>query len=163
MLAGFLANLRWPLVIAMVAGPLYACWTYSEGQTFNHVMVDGVEADARVDRGEARTGSRSASAYKIHAIWTDNKGAEREESIEISSSYASRTINEGLILIDSVKVKYLPAEPKVGAIVAEDGPQRIADKEFQTNLGAGAGLIGFSGSAIFLLTGRRRRADAAKG
>jgi hypothetical protein len=163
MLAGLLSSLKWLLVIAMVAGPLYACWTYSEAQTFKHVMADGVEADARVDRGEASTGGRSASSYKIHAIWTDNTGAEREESIEISPSYASRIIGEGFILIDSVNVKYLQDEPKVAAIVAEDGPLRIKDKELRTNLGAGTGVIGLTGSAIFLLTGRRRRPGAAKG
>jgi hypothetical protein len=99
---------------------------------------------------------------KIHANWTDTTGAERQESIEISSSYAAQIIGEGLILIDSVNVKYLPEEPKVAAIITADGLQRIKDKELQTNLGAGAGLLGLIGSAIILLTGRRRRPGAAK-
>jgi hypothetical protein len=163
MLANWLSNIKWALVLAIFAGPAFAYWSYTEGQTFKHIMADGVEAAAVVDGGESRSSRRGVTtSYKIHAIWTDDKGAERAENIEISSEYAGKIIEDDYLLIESANVKYLPNEPEVAALVSEDGPQRIKDKEMMTYLGAGAGGIGLIGSAIFFLGGRRKKPEPAK-
>jgi hypothetical protein len=162
MLANWLSQIKWVLVLAIFGGPAFAYWSYTEGQTFKHVMTDGVEANAVVDGGESQSGRRRATTYKIHAIWTDDKGAERAENIEISSEYAGKIIEDDYLLIESTNVKYLPNEPEVAAIVSEDGPQRIKDKELMTYLGAGAGGVGLIGSALFFLVGRRKKPEPAK-
>ena len=162
MLANWLSNIKWALVLAIFAGPAFAYWSFTEGQTFKHVMADGVEVNAVVDGGETSSGRRRATTYKIHAIWQDDKGAERAENIEISSEYAHRIIEGDYLTIDSANVKYLPNEPEVAALVSEDGPQRIKDKEMMTYLGAGAGGIGLVGSGVFFLFGRRKKPEPAK-
>lgn len=157
MLAKWLSNIKWALVLAIFAGPAFAYWSYTEAQTAKRIIADGVEATAVVDGGEIRSGRRSGTSYKIHAIWTDQAGAERAENISISSEYAGKIIDEDdFLLIESVVVKYLANEPSVPAIVAEDGPTQVADKELMIMLGAGAGVIGLIGSAIFFLTGRKK-------
>ena len=162
MLARWLSNLKWALVIAIFAGPAFAYWSYTEAQTTKRIMADGVEATAVVDGGEIRSGRRSGTSYKIHAVWTDQAGAERAENISISSEYAHKIIDgEDYLLIESVVVKYLANEPTVKAIVAEDGPTQVADDELMIMLGAGAGVLGLIGSAIFFLVGRKKKPEPA--
>jgi hypothetical protein len=161
MLARWLSNLKWALVIAIFAGPGFAFWSFTEAQTLKRVMADGAEATAIVEGGESTSGRRRGTTYKIHAIWTDQAGAERAESITISSEYAGKIIEDDFLMIDSVVVKYLANEPDVPAIVAEDGPTQIADKELMMWLGGGAGVIGLIGSAIFFLMGRKKPEPAS--
>jgi hypothetical protein len=156
MLAKWLSNLKWALLLAIVAGPAFAYFSYTEVQTLKRVMTEGVEATAVVDGGESRSGRRSGTTYKIHAIWTDQTGAERAENITISSEYAGRIIEDDYLLIESVVVKYLASDSTVPAVVAEDAPQQIADKELMIWLGIGGGIIGAIGSAIFFLMGRKK-------
>lgn len=161
MLAKWLSNLKWALLLAIVAGPAFAYFSYTEAQTLKRVVAEGVEATAIVDGGESRSGRRSGTTYKIHAIWTDRAGAERAENITISSEYAGKIIEDDFLLIESVVVKYLASDPTVPAVVAEDAPQQIADKELMMWLGVGGGIIGLIGSAIFFLMGRKKPATAS--
>lgn len=156
MLAKWLSNLKWALVLAIFAGPGFAYWSYTEAQTLKRVMAEGVEATAIVDGGESTSGRRRATTYKIHAIWTDQAGAERAENITISSEYAGRIIQDDFLMIESVVVKYMPNDPAAPVIVAEDAPTQIADKELMIMLGAAAGVVGLIGSAIFFLVGRKK-------
>lgn len=157
MLAKWLSNLKWALVIAIFAGPGFAYWSYTEAQTLKRVMAEGVEATAIVDGGEIRSGRRSGTSYKLHAIWTDEAGAERAENITISSEYASKVIDEDdYLIIESVGVKYLANEPTAPVIVTEDGPTQVADRELMIMLGGAAGVAGLIGSAIFFLLGRKK-------
>jgi len=156
MLAKWLSNLKWALVIAIFAGPAIAYFSYTEAQTFKRIAAEGVEATAVVDGGESRSGRRSGTTYKIHAIWTDAKGAERAENIEVSSEYAHSIIEGDYLTVDSVNVKYLPEEPDTQAIVATDATQRIADKELVMWLGVGGGVLGLIGAPIFFLAGRKK-------
>jgi len=162
MLANWLSQWKWALVIAIFAGPAFAYWSYTEGQTFKHVLADGVETSAVIDGGESHRGRRSGTSYNIHAIWKTDGGIERQEKIEISSEYAHKIIDGDYLLIEDAKIKYLPNEPEVAAIVVEDGPQRIADKELMMYLGAGAGVIGLIGAPIFFLVGRKKKPEPVR-
>lgn len=160
MLAKWLSNLKWALVLAIFAGPAFAYFSYTEAQAIKLVADEGVEATAVVDGGESRSGRRSGTSYTIHAIWTGEGGVERAEDIDISSEYADTIIDGDYLLIETVVVKYLPNDPAAKAIVAEDAPLRIADKELMMWLGAGAGVLGLVGSAGFFLFGRKKREPA---
>jgi hypothetical protein len=156
MLAKWLSNLKWALLLAIVAGPGFAYWSFTEAQTLKRVMAEGVEATAIVDGGESTSGRRRATTYKIHAIWTDQAGTERAENISISSEYAGKIIQDDFLAVDTVVVKYLADDPAAPVVVAEDAPTQIADKELMIMLGAAAGVIGLIGSAIFFLMGRKK-------
>jgi hypothetical protein len=156
MLANWLSNIKWALLLAIVAGPGFAVWSFMEMQTFQRIGAEGTEAAAVIDGGESRSGRRSGTTYKIHAIW-DANGTERAENITISSEYAGKIIDGDYLLIESAQIKYLPNEPSVEAVVVEDLPQRIADAQLMIYLGIGAGVVGLIGSAIFFLTGRKKK------
>jgi hypothetical protein len=156
MLGRWLSNLRWALLIAIFAGPGFAYFTYTEAQTLKRVMAEGVEATATVAGGESRSGRRSGTTYKIQVVWTDQAGAERAETIAISSDYAATIIEGEFLTVDSVIIKYLADDPSVSAVVVEDAPTQIAENELFMMLGAGAGVVGLVGSAFFFLAGRRK-------
>jgi hypothetical protein len=156
MLAKWLSNIKWALVLAIFAGPAFAYFSYTEVQAIKRVADGGVEATAIVDGGESRSGRRSGTSYTIHAIWTGEGNIERAEDLDISSEYAGRIIEDDYLLIETVVVKYLPGEPATKAIVAEDAAQQIADKELLMWLGVGAGVLGLVGSAGFFLVGRKK-------
>ena len=109
MLAKWLSNLKWALLLAIVAGPAFAYFSYTEAQTVKRVMAEGVEATAIVDGGESTSGRRRATTYKIHAIWTDQAGAERAEDISISSEYAGKIIEDDY-LTDRIRRREIPGE-----------------------------------------------------
>lgn len=161
MIARWLGNLRWILMLAIVAGPGFAYFSYTELQTQKRVMAEGVETTAVVDGAESRSRRRSGTTtYKIHAVWTEQSGAQRAEDISISSSYAEKIIQGDFLVIDSVVIKYLPGEPDVSPLVVEDAAEQIESSELMMYLGGGAGIIGVIGSALFLLFGRKKQQPA---
>jgi len=158
MIARWLSNLKWILLIAIVAGPGFAYFMWTELETIKRIAAEGVETTAMVDGGESRSGRRSGTSYTIHALWTDANNAERAENINISSEYAHSIIQDDMLLIDAVQIKYLPGDAAAPVYVVEDIPQQQADKELMIWLGVGAGVIGVIGSAIFFLVGRKKPA-----
>ena len=161
MLANWLSNIKWALLLAIFAGPAFAYWSYTEVQKFNRISAEGVEATAVIDGGESHSGRRSGTTYKVHAIW-DANGTERAENITISSAYAHKIIQDDYLTIESAQIKYLPNEPTAEAVVVEDIPNQIENSTLMIYLGAGAGVVGLIGSAIFFLGGRKKKAEPPK-
>lgn len=158
MIAKWLSNLKWALLIAIVAGPGFAYFMWTELETIKRVSTSGVETVAMVDGGESRSGRRSGTTYKIHAIWLDANNAQRAENIAISSEYAHKIIEDDFLTVETVNVKYLADDPKAPVFVSEDLPQQVQDKEIMIWLAVGAGVVGLVGSAIFFLMGRKKAA-----
>lgn len=156
MLARWLSNIKWALLIAIVAGPGFAIWSFMQVQTFQRIGAEGTEATAIIDGGESRSGRRSGTSYKLHAVW-DAGGTERAENISISSEYADKVIDGDFITIETAQIKYLPDAPETAAVIVEDLPQQIADAQLMIYLGIGAGVVGAIGSAIFFLVGRKKK------
>jgi hypothetical protein len=158
MLARWLSNIKWALLIAIVAGPGFAVWSFMQVQTFQRIGAEGTEATAVIDALESRSGRRSGTTYKLHATW-DANGTERAENITISSEYADKVIDGGYLTIEATQIKYLPNEPEVPAVVVEDLPQQIEDSQLMIYLGIAAGVVGLIGSAIFFLAGRKKKEE----
>jgi hypothetical protein len=156
MIAKWLSNLKWFLLIAIVAGPGWAYYSWTGLEAVKRVAAQGTEATAFVDGGESRSGRRSGTSYSIHAIWPGEGGVERAENISISSEYAKGIVQDDMLLIDEVQIKYMPGDDAAPVLVVDDIPQQQADKELMIWLGIGAGVIGVIGSAIFFLAGRRK-------
>jgi hypothetical protein len=161
-MANWLSQWKWALVIAIFAGPAFAYWSYTEGQTYKRIMAEGVETTATIDGGESTTRRGVTTSTKINAVWQTAGNVERKEAIEVSSEYAKKIIDGDYLTIEEAKIKYLPNELEAGALVTEDGPQRIKDKEMMMYLGAGAGVIGLIGAPIVFLAGRRKKPEPAK-
>lgn len=157
----WLSNLKWALVIAIFAGPAFAYYSYTQVQLTKRILAEGVETTAVIDGGESRSGRRSGTTYKIHAIWTPDGGMERAENITVSSEFAHAIIDGEYLTIEEAQIKYLPGEPEKAAIVVADADQQISDDTLMMWLGGGAGIVGLIGSAIFFLVSRNKKAAPA--
>jgi len=157
MIERIVSNIKWLLLIAIVGGPGWSYLNWTDLEKINRVSVEGTEVTALVDGGESRSGRRSGTSYTIHAIWPEGD-LERAEDIAITSEYAKKIIQDDMLMIDTVQVKYIPNDLSAKAFVVEDLPQQQADKELMIWLGVAAGVVGAIGSAIFFLAGRRKSA-----
>jgi hypothetical protein len=158
MIAQLLSNLKWFLLIAIVAGPGWAYYSWTGLETVKRVAAEGTEATAFVDGGQSRSGRRSGTSYSIHAIWPGVGGVEHAKDIDISSEYAKKIIQDDMLLIDDVQIRYMPNDDAAPVFVVEDIPQQQQDKELMIWLGIGAGVAGLIGSAVFFLVGRKKSA-----
>lgn len=153
-----ISNIKWVLLIAVVAGPGWSYLSWTDLEKIKRVGAEGVETTAIVDGGESRSGRRSGTSYSIHAVWAGEGDLQRAEDIDITSEYAKQIIQDDMLLIDTVQIKYIPGDDTAPVYVVDDLPQQQADKELMIWLGIGAGVVGLIGSAIFFLAGRRKSA-----
>lgn len=157
-LSDLVSNIKWLLLIAIVAGPGWAFYSWTELEKIKRVAAEGVEVTALVDGGESRSGRRSGTSYTIHAIWPGAGDIQHAEDINITSEYAHKIIQDDMLMIDTVQIKHIPDDSSAPVVVVDDIPQLQADKDLMIMLGIGAGVIGLIGSAIFFLGGRRKSA-----
>jgi Protein of unknown function (DUF3592) len=161
--SNWLSNIKWLLLLAIVAGPAFAYFSYTEAQAIKRVTAEGVEVTAAVDGAESQKSRRGARTYSVHATWATEAGLQRAEDLAITSDFAGKIIQDDYLVIDSVKVKYLPNDAEAKAVVVDDAAQQIADKEMMTYLGIGGGVLGIIGSACFFLLGRKKKSPAPEG
>ena len=157
MLERIISNIKWLLLVAIVAGPGWAYLSYTDLEKIKRVSAEGVEVTAVVDGGESRSGRRSGTSYSIHAVWAEGD-LEHAEDIDITSEFAKKIIQDDMLLIDTVQVKYIPTDTAAPVYVVDDIPQQQADKELMIWLGIAAGVVGAIGSAAIFLMGRRKAA-----
>lgn len=155
--ADIVSNIKWLLLLAIVAGPGWAFFSYTELEKIKRVAAEGTEVTAIVDGGESRSGRRSGTSYTIHAIWPGDGDVQHAEDVSITSEYAKKIIVDDMLLIDTVQIKYMK-DDSGPVVVVDDIPQLQADKDLMIYLGIGAGVVGLIGSAIFFLVGRKRAA-----
>lgn len=155
--ADFVSQIKWLLLIAIVAGPGWAYYNWTELEKIKHVASDGTEVTAVIDGGESQSRRRSGTSYTIHAIWPGEGNVQHAEDIDITSEFAKKIIADDMLLIETAQIKYMPDGSRP-TVVVDDIPQLQADKELMIWLGIGAGVVGAIASAIFFIVGRRRSA-----
>lgn len=160
--SNWVRNLKWALLIVIVAGPGFAYWSYTEAGKIEQVMASGVEAEAFITGGTVSSGRRRGTSYKLDTVWADADGASHEEEISISSEFAGQVIVDDTLTIDVVHVKYVPGNTELPTVIVEDAPQQVADKRLMVWIGIGAGILGAIGSALFFLFGRKKQEAPAE-
>lgn len=158
MLERIFSNIKWLLLVAIVAGPGWAYISWTDLEKVKRVAAEGTEVTAFVDGGESRSGRRSGTSYTIHAIWPGTGDVQHAEDIAITSEYAKKIIQDDMLLIDTVQIKYIADDSSAPIYVVEDIPQQQQDKELMMWLGIGGGIVGLIGSALIFFIGRRRNA-----
>src|SRR5690606_24022156 len=79
--ADFVSQIKWLLLIAIVAGPGWAYYNWTELEKIKLVAAEGAEAAAVIDGGESRSRRRSGTSYTIHAIWPGEGNVQHAEDI----------------------------------------------------------------------------------
>ena len=146
-MAQWLWQLKWALVIAIVAGPVWAYFQYQEGQRLQRIMTQGAEFVAQVDGVQVERHRRSGTTYKLELSWQTESGAH-SATLPISGQFAERIIVNDAVNLDQTTLKYLASEEPNGLIVAADGQQEIDNARFGFWFGIIAGIAGLIISPI---------------
>lgn len=161
-----LGKLKWLTVLCAVGGPIlaFACW--QDGNRRRDVMATGLQAEATIESATRVKRRRGGTSYKLDLSWTDAGGLRRKvEAVSISHALAAQVIVENRLAIDSLPIKYVPGES--GSLKADENVIVLDDTAYQEQTdqelvyaGAGAGVLGLIGSALFFLPRRRRQHEA---
>jgi hypothetical protein len=151
----WLWQLKWALVIAIFAGPVFAYFSYKSEQRIAHVLRDGTPFTAIVVGGIVERHRRGADEYKLELQWNDAGGAPRTATLDISSSYAREVFRGDYVMLDTAELRYLQSETDGPLIVAADAPQQIADRHMDMWFGIIAGIAGLVLSPIWFLVEHR--------
>lgn len=160
---GWIAGkIKWLLLIAAVGGPFIAFMSWQDAERVKRIATEGVEAQASVEGATKTTRKRGGVSYSIDLAWKDAAGQDRKaEKVSISRNYSNRILMNDRIRVDTVPVKYLADDTsKDGVILRDDADQQAETDEEMIYVGAGAGLVGIVGSALFFLGGRRRKDES---
>lgn len=153
-------QLKWALVIAIVAGPAFAYFSFNEKQRVERIMEQGVELPAIVESVEVQQRRRRADTYTLHLQWIDSQGAPHAQSVEITSGFANSIIVGDTVALDQTPIRFLEGEEKP-FVVAADAPFQIENQTTSMWLGIGAGIAGLIfAPLIFWFERRRAKQDA---
>lgn len=164
-IVGWIASkVKWLLLIAALGGPFIAFMSWQDAQRVKKVASEGIEAQAVVDGVTHTTRKRGGVSYTIDLAWKDQAGQDRKaEKVALSRAFADRIVVNDRISVSTLPVKYLADDPsKDGVVLRDDAAQQAKTDEELVYVGAGAGVVGIIGSALFFWAGRRRK-DAPQG
>ncbi|SFJ81074.1 hypothetical protein SAMN05216304_11577 [Bosea sp. OK403] len=158
-----IGKIKWLLLIAAVGGPVVSYMSWADGERVKHVAAQGIEAQASIESATRTKRRRGGTSYALDLAWKGAKGEERKaEKVAVSLSFANQIIRAEKIVADTVWIKYLPDEPGKDAVILRDDAEAQANTDQELiYVGAGAGVVGIIGSALFFLSGRRRKDEQA--
>jgi hypothetical protein len=148
--AWIMGKLKWLLVLAAIFGPVSAYIGWTDVDRVNDVLAKGVEGDARIVSATRKKGRRSGTSYYVDLAWKDAAGADRTaDEIRVSNAMARTLFRDDRIIVDRVKIKYLPDErSKAGVVLVDDAKEEIELDRFMMYGGAAIGAIGLLGCAF---------------
>jgi hypothetical protein len=160
---GWIATLRWLLLVPAGVGAALAYIGWSDSATVRHVETNGVEATARV-HAATRTGRRgdSVANFTLKLSWHDRKGRERiADGVWVSDTFARPHFSGLFFTPRTERIKYLPETDSAPIVLADVGHRMEVDERILTTGGwlAGGGVGGF---LLMLLLGRRWRGAPAQ-
>ncbi|WP_238253504.1 hypothetical protein [Methylorubrum podarium] len=126
-------------------------------------MAMGLQTEATIDGATRVKRRRGGTTYTLDLSWTDGGGLKRKvEEVSVSPALAAQLIADNHLVVDRIPIKYIPGEagsPKQdeNIIVLDDTAYQEKTDEELVYAGAGAGVLGLAGSALFFLPRRRRR------
>ena len=162
MLNWIVRKLKFLLVAAALGGPFMAFAGWSDGERTRRIEREGVEGQAAVLGATRTKRSRGGTSYSLDLSWKDGTGAPRSaDKVSISQAFADKIIRDDKLLVNSVRVKYLPDDPeKSGVIILDDAAEQEHLDDVVTYMGAGASAVGILGCA-YVFGFRRWRGQAS--
>jgi hypothetical protein len=134
---------------------------YVSTQDANEMRANGVEAVADIDGGTRTKRRRSGTSFSINLSWKDAAGKTRTaEKVSIGRSLADKLIRDDQLIVDKIKIRYLPLQPETAPVAVEE--LRAGGDPLTNALQlAGATLpISLVGGLIFFFMHRRDRRKA---
>ncbi|MEO0809906.1 MAG: hypothetical protein AAFW82_04570 [Pseudomonadota bacterium] len=122
----------WLCVAVAVAGCGILSLGLSRQMHIDDVMQNGAMAVAIINRAQSIS-RKSLKTYTVDLTWKDENGKARKATgIPISSAFAARIINNGVLLIPATEILYLTETPAtLPVIVADAAPLSTAATTMQ--------------------------------
>jgi hypothetical protein len=119
---GFLARrLKWLGLLAALSPFAIGPIEYMSTQSTNEMRANGVEATADIEGGTRTKRRRSGTSFSINLSWKDKAGQTRTaEKVSIGRSLADKLIRDDALVVDTIKIKYLPNQPETAPVVVEE-------------------------------------------
>jgi hypothetical protein len=162
-LAWLIDRLRWLFLIAAGVGVVLAYMGYTDGARIRDLQANGVEATANVEGATRTKGRRSGESFTLKLSWRDANGTVlTSDRVPVSNTFAHRVIRGDRIMLNSVRIKYLPDGSDIPPLVLEDAGRQADDDDLMFKVGLGlTGGGGVLALLMFLLARRRQEAAPA--
>jgi hypothetical protein len=83
----------------------------------------GTEVAADIEGGTRTKRRRSGTSFSVNLAWQDKAGKPRTaEKVSISAALANKIIQNDVLTIDTLKIKYSESDPEAGVFVLADNP-----------------------------------------
>jgi hypothetical protein len=115
---GFIARrLKWFALLAALSPVAVGPMEYVSVLDTNEMRTDGIETTAEIEGGTRTKRRRSGTSFSINLSWKDQSGATRTaEKVHI----ADKIIRNDALVVDTIKIKYLPNQPEKAPVVADE-------------------------------------------
>ena len=115
-------------VIGLIAGPVLTVGGLKEKAMLDRIAKEGVEVDGIPTEGESKSSRRSKS-YKVTVIYPV-QGEPVKKEFKVKKAFFETLGSNGTITRDTVKVKYVPADPQMAIL-----PEGSEDEMFMLYMG----------------------------
>jgi hypothetical protein len=155
-------RLRWLCLGATGLGIVLVYLGWTDAARIRDLQANGVEATATIESATRTKRRRSGESYALKLVWRDAKGVvQTADSVSVSLAFAHRIIRNDKIVVDALRIKYLPEATDVEPLVLDDAAGQADKDDFMLTAGIGLAGVGGVGSLLFFLLPRRRRAAAS--
>lgn len=167
MMAWIMRRVKWGLWLIAAAPLLFLGFVLADMFYFypqkKTVFEKGIESVATIEGGTRTKRRKSGTSFSLDLSWTDKAGKPRTEKVSISRDLADKLIQNDALVVDKLKIKYLPDDLDASALVLADmpatGPVPPASPLTALTL-LPISLIG--GGLLYFMRRREKRAEVAK-
>jgi LPXTG-motif cell wall-anchored protein len=132
--------------------------TYSIYPAKKELFNTGTEVAADIEGGTRTKRRRSGTSFSVNLAWKDKAGKARTaEKVSISKSLADRIIQNDVLTVDTLKIKYMEGDDTVAPFVLADNPATGPSPPAGLEMAGFALPIGLLGAAGFYFLRRREK------
>ncbi|MGI9525371.1 MAG: hypothetical protein ACR2PG_27385 [Hyphomicrobiaceae bacterium] len=149
MLAWLRRYVAWLFVAVGVAGCVSAVRAWQTSAYIRDVKERGKVAVALIERASAAE-RKAALTYTVALAWKDGAGrVHRVGAVPISRSFANEIIDDGKLVVPSVRIRYLSDNQLASPVIIADAEAQRKAALWLLGIGVIATIIGSAGAFIF--------------
>lgn len=139
----------WLCIGGALVGGGAAIWGWQTASQVQEVMADGKDAVALIE-GAASVTRKNVLSYTVNLAWKDDGGTVlRARDVAITPAFARQIISDGVLVVPSVKIRYLAQEAQIRAVVTADSGRQQARASNVMWLGLAGLVVGLFGGWLF--------------